>query len=101
MYFKLISKLADNFLQNAYPKFMEILPLLLSTVMLFSSPICDFQGEGYILDKENQSQVFVCSNGENYKEEIVIKVKTKINRKCSNNTSCSNSGNSNNNEYNK
>lgn len=77
MYFKLISKLADNFLQNAYPKFMEILPLLLSTVMLFSSPICDFQGEGYILDKENQSQVFVCSNGENYKEEIVIKVKTK------------------------
>ncbi len=45
--------------------------------MLAATPVCEFQGSGFLIDEWKISQVYVSSqNQSEYKEDVIIKVKT-------------------------
>lgn len=55
---------------------MKLLSLILPC-MLAATPVCEFQGSGFLIDEWKISQVYVCSqNQSEYKEDVIIKVKT-------------------------
>lgn len=45
--------------------------------MLAATPVCEFQGSGFLFDEWKVNQVYICSqNQSEYKEDVIIKVKT-------------------------
>ena len=55
---------------------MKLLSLILPC-MLAATPVCEFQGSGFLIDEWKISQVYVSSqNQSEYKEDVIIKVKT-------------------------
>lgn len=55
---------------------MKTLNFLLSYCALANAINCNYVGSGFIFDNWHLSQIYICSQGENYQENITIKVKT-------------------------
>lgn len=59
-----------------HTKSMKLLSVFLSSLLFTVSPLCEYQGEARLMDAHSISQVYVCSTGENYRENISIQIET-------------------------